>query len=299
MSAPMTPPKSDAPTKPGISARNPNLIVGAAVHHDLYEVGGDPEAEAKVLRGQARTLGLAFFVFFSLILSGISFSLNSFWTPFVAHTTVAEGAEPGPGLIKTDDGFALSEPTHAAIVWSPEATSPARIDRAEDEQDDIAPTPGSTRVDLVVNRRTVAKLYGDAKPDAHVHEVSLAGAQLYALPGRSYAWQQAKLARTVPTRFVTLAGAVFGVFALLMPGMLVPFYTFWMRFVTAPLGFVNTRIILGLVWFGMFTPLAIWFAIRRVFLPQADSLRRAPKEPSETYWVERKKRDGKHYEQLF
>ena len=56
-------------------------------------------------------------------------------------------------------------------------------------------------------------------------------------------------------------------------------------YVAAPLGWFNTRLILGVVFFVLFTPAALLLAFKRALDPSKDMLRRAPHEGS--YWVKR------------
>ena len=115
------------------------------------------------------------------------------------------------------------------------------------------------------------------------------------LPGRQHAWKNAKLMGFMPTRCLLYLGLVMGALGLIVPALLVPFYKVWMRYVTAPLGFVNTRIILGIVFFLVLTPMAL---IARVF--GKDRLRRAPLPKGESYWVPREQqRDHRHFEKGF
>ena len=65
--------------------------------------------------------------------------------------------------------------------------------------------------------------------------------------------------------------------ALIIPAALGPFYTIWMRF-SLVLGWINTRIILGLIFFLVFFPFGILMRMfndpmRRKFDQTADSYR--------------------------
>ena len=64
---------------------------------------------------------------------------------------------------------------------------------------------------------------------------------------------------------------VFGLVALIAPVVIVPIYTFWMRFVAAPLGWLNTRLFLGLTFYLMFTPVALFLWLRRKLEPKSDT----------------------------
>ncbi len=51
---------------------------------------------------------------------------------------------------------------------------------------------------------------------------------------------------------------VIGFLAQYIPQLLRPIYVVWMMF-AAVLGWINTRLILGIIFFGMFTPIALFF----------------------------------------
>ena len=57
-----------------------------------------------------------------------------------------------------------------------------------------------------------------------------------------------------------IVAAVFIAFALLAPAALGPVYRLWMK-IGLVLGWINTRIILGLVFFVIFTPVALFFKL--------------------------------------
>ena len=116
--------------------------------------------------------------------------------------------------------------------------------------------------------------------------------------GFEHAWANAAMFGLVHVRYLIYVGLGFGAVGILLPVALIPFYTWWMRWVTAPLGWVNTRLILSLVFFIMFTPLALWFWLRRTIWPTTDLLRRTPHDGS--YWIRRDtQRPRKHFERLF
>ena len=99
----------------------------------------------------------------------------------------------------------------------------------------------------------------------------------------------------------TTATAVLGAlaFLLLVAGLFVPalarrFHTFWMR-VAAVLGYVNSRVLLTLMYYGVFTPYRVGSR-----LAGRDPLRRrGPARRS--YWVERKRtrQAREQFERLF
>jgi hypothetical protein len=88
--------------------------------------------------------------------------------------------------------------------------------------------------------------------------------------------------------------------ALVVAGLLVPpaaraFHVAWMRLAVA-LGHVNSRVLLTLMYYGVFTPYGV---VSR--LVGRDPLRRRGKSAGESHWVERKRtrqtREG--FERLF
>ncbi len=82
--------------------------------------------------------------------------------------------------------------------------------------------------------------------------------------------------------------------AVLFPKVLTPIYRLWMR-VGDALGWVNTRIILSLIFYGLFTPIGV---IRRVLLNK-DPLQLAFEPEAETYRVVRQPRPPAHLERQF
>ena len=65
---------------------------------------------------------------------------------------------------------------------------------------------------------------------------------------------------------------------LLMPAVLVPVFKVWMK-VGHVLGWINTRIILGVLFYGLITPMGVvmrlfgWDAMRRVLVRDVESYR--------------------------
>lgn len=95
--------------------------------------------------------------------------------------------------------------------------------------------------------------------------------------------------RMLQFRAFTMLSGLFLVAGVLIPR---PFGAVWMRF-AAILGFVNTRIILALVFYLLFTPTSLLLK-----LLGKDSLRLARADG--TYWLTRsKKRERNHFERLF
>ncbi len=81
--------------------------------------------------------------------------------------------------------------------------------------------------------------------------------------------------------------------ALIRPTSLRPIYKAWMR-IGSVLAWANTRIILSIGFYGVFTPMAI---IMRVF--RKDPLRRGFDPDMMTYRVARSPRPGSHMRQQF
>jgi hypothetical protein len=96
----------------------------------------------------------------------------------------------------------------------------------------------------------------------------------------------------VPTPFahtVWTIAAVLIVTGLVVPRALVPVHFVWVR-VGHALGFVNTRILLGGIYYGLFTPIATFFRFRG-----RDPLQRRRRQ--DTYWVRRSPRQPDYTKQ--
>ena len=76
-------------------------------------------------------------------------------------------------------------------------------------------------------------------------------------------------------------GVVLVIIGLLVPPLARAFHTFWMRVATV-LGWINSRILLGLMFYGLLTPYNL---IGRIF--RRDPLRRRGRA-QESYWIPRK-----------
>jgi hypothetical protein len=107
------------------------------------------------------------------------------------------------------------------------------------------------------------------------------------------AWQ---LYRGRLTAAYVLGGVAF---LLLLTGFFVPalarrFHALWMRFAAA-LGYVNSRVLLTLIYYGVFTPYRFFSR-----LAGRDPLRRRG-PAQESYWVERKRtrQEREQFERLF
>lgn len=77
------------------------------------------------------------------------------------------------------------------------------------------------------------------------------------------------------------AGVLFAAATRLLPGLMRPAYRAWMAFAVI-MGFVMTRVILTVLYFVMFTPIAVVMKLLRKDLLHERFDRRA-----ETYWVKR------------
>lgn len=82
--------------------------------------------------------------------------------------------------------------------------------------------------------------------------------------------------------------------ALVMPRSLRPLYRVWMR-TGHVLGWINTKIVLSLIFYGVLTPLGL---VRRV-LSGKDALQRAFDPQVDTYRTARRPRDRSHLKHQF
>lgn len=103
------------------------------------------------------------------------------------------------------------------------------------------------------------------------------------------------LLRSEPLRLwaVVLAGGLM-LPALVFPRLLGPVYQVWMK-IGAVLGWINTRIILGIIFYGLFTPIGFF---RRVVLKR-DALQCRFEPEAETYRVVREPRPSSHLQRQF
>ena len=90
----------------------------------------------------------------------------------------------------------------------------------------------------------------------------------------------------------TIAGVLWGV-SLVFPLALNPVYHIWMRFGLV-LGWINTRIILGLVFYLMFTPIRLLLLVLR-----KDPMRRKIEPESESYRIPSKNQSREHMERPY
>jgi hypothetical protein len=274
---------------------------GAAILEDLYKPAADPAVEGAHLRAEARKLGLAFFVFFSLIIGGLSVGLTARRQGAVASFAAPAG--------KTVDavGLTAADAEQWLVRWSGDRTTQVElIDLESTEADDPEERAlqGLTRVRLRViddkgGRRELGSLFVETVEGARVQAVQAGAVTAPIAPRFLNAARSAKLLNLVPTHAVISFGALMGLLGALVPALLVPFYKFWMGYVAAPLGWFNTRVILAVVFFLLFTPMSIALWFKRRVLGGDDPLRRTPRSGG-TYWRKREKpRAREHFERTF
>ena len=95
--------------------------------------------------------------------------------------------------------------------------------------------------------------------------------------------------------YFTYVGAGFAVTGLILPILLKPIYKVWMSFAVV-MGFFMTRVILTILYFGMFTPISLVAK-----LLGKDLLDERWDKKANTYWVKRpvEKFDPKSAENMF
>ena len=96
-----------------------------------------------------------------------------------------------------------------------------------------------------------------------------------------------------PRLWALIISGIMVVSALVVPTALGPVYRVWMR-IGAALGWINTRVILGIGFYGVFTPMGI---VMRIF--GRDPLRRGFDATVTTYRVDRSPRPGSHMQRQF
>lgn len=88
-------------------------------------------------------------------------------------------------------------------------------------------------------------------------------------------------------------GAVLVPLGLLIPAVLAPVFKVWMK-VGHMLGWINTRIILGILFYGLITPMGV---VMRLF--GWDAMRRVLMRDAQTYRVVRQPRPKSHMTRQF
>ncbi|MCK5242914.1 sxtJ [bacterium] len=90
------------------------------------------------------------------------------------------------------------------------------------------------------------------------------------------------------------ASAMLTLWAIVAPGTLIVLHRPWMH-IALILGKFNTTILLGIVFFGLFTPLALVFK-----LFGRDAMNRKFRDDSlSSYWIESTQRPQKHMENVY
>lgn len=90
-------------------------------------------------------------------------------------------------------------------------------------------------------------------------------------------------------------GLLFLILALFLPAAVFPVYWSAVR-AGRILGWINTKLILAIIYYGMFTPVALVMK-----LIKRDPLKRGFKFEAETYWIEKAEETNatKQYEKMF
>ena len=96
-----------------------------------------------------------------------------------------------------------------------------------------------------------------------------------------------------PRLWGLLLGGVLIVLALVWPRSLAHVYRLWMA-VGEVLGWINTRLILGVVFYGLFTPMGLIMRLRG-----KDPMRRTLTPEADTYRVVRQPRPSSHMRHQF
>ncbi|RMG16311.1 MAG: hypothetical protein D6731_06495 [Planctomycetota bacterium] len=278
---------------PGVRSDNPNQLVGAATHRDLYRFE-DPAAERVRLTREARKLSLGFLLIFGLLFGLVGFSANGLWSK---DLFVAFDSEHWPADDRVDD------PNLFAFVFADATSAPVeRVVPWESAAKEAAPAAsGSTRVVVVVGRERRALLvaaaaHGGGPPRA----VRFSGGdERPVLDGPHHAWEAARLFGVVPIRYFVVGGLVLGVLSLIPPlGRSI--YRFWMAAIAHPLSWINTRLILGLFFAVVFVPAGLWLWVRRKLWPvEGDPLQRAPRPEGSSYWHDARRREPTHFRRWF
>jgi saxitoxin biosynthesis operon SxtJ-like protein len=100
--------------------------------------------------------------------------------------------------------------------------------------------------------------------------------------------------RQEPVRiWAVVPGSLLAVAGLVVPGLLKYVYQGWM-FIGHVMGWVNTRIILGILFYGIVTPMGIVMK-----LAGRDPMRRAFEPDAQTYRVIRQPRPASHMKNMF
>lgn len=129
----------------------------------------------------------------------------------------------------------------------------------------------------------------DASEKKELRNFGLIVGGLFALIG---VWPLIRHGETLRVWALVLASFLVPL-GLLMPTVLRPIFKVWMK-VGHVMGWVNTRIILGILYFGLITPMGM---VMRLF--GWDSMRRALLQDVETYRIVRPARSRNHMTRQF
>ena len=128
-------------------------------------------------------------------------------------------------------------------------------------------------------------------------EFGIAGLFGFGLIGALIAYKtkafEASGSLTIPLIFWVLAVLVF-VLALTLPKLLKPLFILLMV-ITFPIGFIMGNIMMGLIYYGMFTPIALFFKLKG-----RDLLNRKRDPNASSHWISsRANRPAKDYYRQF
>src|SRR5688572_13187535 len=98
------------------------------------------------------------------------------------------------------------------------------------------------------------------------------------------AWRFAGGQRGLVTSLLAGASVLLGMLGLLMPNALQPIFTAWMT-LAFPLGWAISRLLLAVLYYGLFTPIGLVFRLRN-----RDVLRIRQKSPAGSYWTAKSRR---------
>jgi hypothetical protein len=93
----------------------------------------------------------------------------------------------------------------------------------------------------------------------------------------------------------TVISGLFFILAFIAPGLLKPIYIFWMRLAFV-LSWINTRLILSIIFYLIFTPVGLGMRLFGV-----DLLDRKIEKNKDSYWINKEKKEfnARDYERQF
>ena len=108
-------------------------------------------------------------------------------------------------------------------------------------------------------------------------------------------WQLYRQIHSTARMVLWSLGGCLLVSGLLLPKVLSPIYKLWMG-LAGILGWINTRILLGLIFYLVFTPIGLIMRVLR-----RDVLKRKVDPSVDTYWVDREKNSNikEHFKRQF